>query len=357
MVLDEKVSIAPMLDWTDPHYRKLMRGITRKTVLYTEMVVDETILHAPNLDFFIGRNTEVEPSVIQLGGHEPDLMAQAAEYCETYGNGLYEEININCGCPSQKVAKRCFGAKLMLEPDLVREMVYKMQRRVSVPVTVKCRIGVDNNDSYEELKQFISSASEGGAKKFIIHSRKCCLNGLTTRQNRDIPPLRYEVTHRLVQDFPELKFVLNGGIQSFQQALTHLSPYPHDTSDEPLPAVHGVMIGRMAYNNPLAFATADSTFYGVKDPCLTRREIIEKYMEYCEWSHSEEGPRRTVKGGKVQMVSSMILVSGMRNIINGIPNVAKFRQELNDVYMQKLAEDKSNPNPNTREVVSFLFFY
>eukprot|EP01040_Poterioochromonas_malhamensis_P011770 gene11770-12842_t len=134
-MLEERISIAPMLEWTDPHSRMLMRGITRKTVLYTEMVVDETVLHAPSLDFFIGRRIEEEPSVIQLGGHEPELMARAAEFCEQYCGGTYGELNINCGCPSQRVAKKCFGAKLMLEPDLVREMVYQMKRRVSTPVT------------------------------------------------------------------------------------------------------------------------------------------------------------------------------------------------------------------------------
>jgi tRNA-dihydrouridine synthase A len=354
MVLEERISIAPMLDWTDPHYRALLRGITRKSVLYTEMVVDETVLHAPNLDFFLGRRTEYEPSVIQLGGSDPDLMAQAAEHCEVYSNGTYQEINVNCGCPSERVAKKCFGAKLMLDPELVREIVSKMQRRVSIPVTVKCRIGVDNNDSYDELKRFIFAAAEGGAKKFIIHSRKCILHGLTTKQNRDIPPLRYEVTHRLVEDFPGLMFVLNGGIQTFEQALTHLSPYQNERCSGPLPPVHGVMIGRMAYNNPVAFATADSTFYGVKDPCLTRRQIIENYIEYCEWCQSEEGPRRCVKGGRVQMVSTMILLNAMRNVICGVRNVSKFRQELNDIYMEKLNEDKNNPNPNPREVVSHL---
>lgn len=351
-MLEERISIAPMLEWTDPHYRMLMRGITRKTVLYTEMVVDETVLHAPSLDFFIGRRIEEEPSVIQLGGHEPELMARAAEFCEQYCGGTYGELNINCGCPSQRVAKKCFGAKLMLEPDLVREMVYQMKRRVSTPVTVKCRIGVDSHDSYDELKTFISSAASGGARKFIIHSRKCLLNGLSTKQNRDIPPLHYEVTHQLVEDFPELTFVINGGIQTFDDALTHLAPYKNERCSEPLPAVHGVMIGRMAYNNPIAFATADSTFYGVKDPCLTRRQIIERYIDYCEWSQSSDGPRRNVKGGREQMVSTMVLLNAMRNVISGIRNVNKFRHEMNDIYVRKLNENKDNPNPNPREVVS-----
>jgi tRNA-dihydrouridine synthase A len=358
-MVDEKLSIAPMLEWTDPHYRMLMRGITRKTVLYTEMIVDDTILHAPNiLDFTIGRNIDEEDSVIQIGGHNPDTMAEAAHRLDVYSGGRYGELNINCGCPSQKVAQRCFGAKLMLEPELVREMVSKMTRRISMPVTIKCRLGVDDHDSYEELKNFIFTTSQAGVKKYIIHSRKCCLHGLTTKQNRDIPPLRYDLTHRLVEDFPDFTFVLNGGISSFQQGLSHLSShYEHEGLTDPLLPVHGVMIGRMAYNNPISFATADSTFYGVKDPCLTRRQIIDRYLTYCEWTQSDQGPKRVVKDNKVQIVSTMVLLNAMRNCIADIKNVNKFRKELNDVYVRKLNEDKSQPNPNPREVVSSRFTF
>lgn len=334
-MLEERISVAPMMEMTDNHWRMMLRGMTRKTVLYTEMVVDDTVNHTDNrmLDFFIGKNIEETPSVIQLGGYNPETLAQAAETCEQYGGG-YSEINVNCGCPSQRVAKRCFGAKLMLEPDLVREIVQSMQRRVSIPVTVKCRIGADDQDSYSDLLGFIRAASAGGAKKFIIHSRKCFLNGLSTKQNRDIPPLKYEVVHSLVKEFPELKFILNGGIQTFASAKTHLSSsgYEYMYDDLPakkssgctdlpsriwetedhnpnifgisksssfdlkhsveLPPVHGVMIGRAAFSNPLLFATADSSFYGVPDPCLTRRKIVERYITYCEWAQSELGPHR-----------------------------------------------------------------
>jgi tRNA-dihydrouridine synthase A len=175
--MDERLSIAPMMEWTDPHYRALLRSLTKKTVLYTEMVVDDTILHTDTSqhDFFIGpnrgpRNEDygVYPSVIQLGGSNPATLAEAAARVEQYGHG-YGEINLNCGCPSQRVAKKCFGAKLMLNPDLVREIVSTMQRRVQIPITVKCRIGADEKDSYEELVHFIKSARDGGARKFIIH--------------------------------------------------------------------------------------------------------------------------------------------------------------------------------------------
>jgi len=294
--MDERLSIAPMMEQTDPHYRALLRSITKKTVLYTEMVVDDTILHTNEAqwDFFIGPNRGpgnadygIYPSVVQLGGSNPETMGKAAAIVEQYGHG-YNEINLNCGCPSQRVAKKCFGAKLMLKPELVREIVATMQRQVSVPVTVKCRLGADEKDSYDELLHFIKCARDGGARKFIIHSRKCFLNGLTTKQNRDVPPLRYEWTHRLARDFPELKFVINGGIQTLEQAKVHLDrPYYYRSSGtfsgfnelnppsmnttsteglaediqqeiiECLPAMHGVMIGRSAWSNPLLFATAD----------------------------------------------------------------------------------------------------
>ena len=295
-MLEERISVAPMMEMTDSHWRMMLRGITRKTVLYTEMVVDDAVNHTDcrSLDYFIGKNIDEAPSVIQLGGHNPETLAQAAEYCEAYG-GNYSEINLNCGCPSQRVAKRCFGAKLMLEPDLVREIVQKMVRRVSIPITVKCRIGADDQDSYAELLNFIRAASAGGAKKFVIHSRKCFLNGLSTKQNRDVPPLKYEVVHSLVSEFPELTFILNGGIQTFSDAKSHLSSsgyqYSHDDlpsakgsgcvdlpiktwgefgtagdvqhNSVQLPAVHGIMIGRSAFSNPLLFATADSTLNAI----------------------------------------------------------------------------------------------
>lgn len=358
MFLDEKLSIAPMMEWTDPHFRALMRGITRRTVLYTEMVVDSTVLNTSNLDFYLGRQIEENPSVIQLGGHDPETLAKACEVLASY-SGDYSEINLNCGCPSQRVSQRCFGAKLMLEPEHVREIVYSMQRRATVPVTVKCRIGADDLDSYDDLLNFIRCAHAGGAKKFIIHSRKCFLKGLTTKQNRDIPPLRYEVVHRLVRDFPDLTFVLNGGIQSLEDGLLHMAPNPYRFQEsavsevEELPPVHGVMIGRMAYSNPVAFATADSQYFQVKDPCLTRRQILAKYMDYCEWCQSDDGYFRTTKYGVKQIVSTSILISAMRNIINGISHVHKFRTALNDIYMDKIKGISGVPNPSPREVVSY----
>lgn len=239
-----------------------------------------------------------------------------------------------------------------------------MQRRVSIPVTVKCRIGADDLDKYEDLTHFIRCASAGGARKFIIHARKCLLNGLSPKQNREIPPLRYETVHRLVRDFPELTFVLNGGINTFQQARAHVNvdnkytyftstPSESEPNYEVLPAVHGVMIGRAAYNNPCLFATADSEFHNVADPCLTRRQVLEKYIDYCEWVQSPEGPSYVSRGKKV-VVTTSVLLNAMRNIMHGLPNVQRFRTALNDVYMEKLRGMNGEPNPRVRDVVSLI---
>jgi len=357
MLIDESLSIAPMMEWTDCHYRYFVRGLTKRTVLYTEMIVDDTINHNPNIDFFIGKDIEEQPSVIQLGGHNPETLAQAAEICSQYG-GNYDEINLNCGCPSQRVSQRCFGAKLMTEPDLVREIVTQMSRRTHQPITVKCRLGVDNRDSYEELCNFINSCYLGGVKKFIIHSRKCFLNGLSTKQNREIPPLRYDVTHRLVKEFPDLKFILNGGITTLEDVKWHMtSPWrPHSTDDDDDltlsgdAAVHGCMIGRVAYNNPLLFAKADSTFFGCSDPGLTRRELLERYIMYCEHTQSEHGPKKiTIRKNEVGP-STSVLLKPIHSIMNGLKHVNKYKQELNDTYVAIV--QRGIRNPSCRDVVS-----
>lgn len=350
---------------TDAHFRRLLRFITKKTVLYTEMVVDDIINHVDNLDFFLGRNIDETPSVIQLGGNNPETLGQAAYNCEKYGGG-YGEINLNCGCPSNRVSKNCFGAKLMLDPELVRRIVYEMNRQVStMTVTVKCRIGVDKVDSYDELKNFISIVHSGGVNKFIIHSRKCLLKGLTPKQNRDVPPLKYDVVHRLCREFPDLKFVLNGGITTLRDASNHMNDegYVHldplkPEGREVFPPVHGVMIGRAVWNNPMMLATADSVIYNACDPCHTRREVLEKYIEYCEHIQSDEGPSRLVTtktaGGKStetkQRITTSVLLNGMRNIICGMKGTTKYRQALNDLYVERV-QRLGHLYPSPREIV------
>jgi tRNA-dihydrouridine synthase A len=228
--MQERISIAPMMEITDSHWRTFLRGLTRKTVLYTEMIVDQTILHNVNcLDYFIGSNIFENPSVIQIGlrffaeyspfllfsvfnivgGYDPELLSEATQIISQYGD--YSEINLNAGCPSPRVSKRCFGAKLMLNPEHLREICSKMVRCSSVPITLKCRLGVDDHDSYDELTKLIEVVHSTGVRKFIIHARKCLLDGLTTKQNRDIPPLRctmniYYFNHFLFTDVSPINF-------------------------------------------------------------------------------------------------------------------------------------------------------
>lgn len=395
-MLSEKLSIAPMMEVTDAHWRYLVRGMTKKTVLYTEMVVDDTLnFGGPSqLDFCIGKKIEENPSVIQLGGSNPETLAEAAYKCNRYrvdGGADYSEINLNCGCPSPRVSKRCFGASLMLDPELVRQIVSSMIRRVDVPVTVKCRIGADNRDSYAELVEFIQAAHAGGVNKFIIHARKAFLNGLSPKQNRDVPPLKYHVVHQLCKDFPDLEFILNGGITTFDAALDHMRPegyYYHgqegiekgkDKEEEGgnvffaseqgegeyLPPVHGVMLGRAAQGNPILFATADSTFFGVDDPCLTRRQIVERYANYCEWVQGEEGPCKIYdvdtssegstnprnKCNKKMRVPTSLLLRPMHNMMSGIRNNSRWKRALNDLHEAKVKGVNGVPNPCPREIL------
>eukprot|EP01041_Mallomonas_annulata_P011402 gene11402-23855_t len=340
--MDEKLSVAPMMECTDRHYRYMMRGITKCTTLYTEMVVDSTVMHQiPHLDFFVGKDICEDPSVIQIGGHDPDSVAAAAAVCTQYGPN-YSEINLNCGCPSPKVSLRSFGARLMYEPEIVREIAYKASRVVSVPVTVKCRIGVDKKDSYEDLCEFIHTVSHAGVKKFVIHARKCILRGLTPKQNRDVPPLKYEIPHRLARDFPDLKFVLNGGINSFEEVDVHLQEY------EGLPAVNGCMIGRAAFNNPFLFATADSTYFDRADPCLSRRSVVERYLDYCDLMQSAAGPQRS-KPGRTQQMSTSFLLRALQNMFVGCQGNNRYRVAMNDLYIEKVRG--GDPNPAPREIV------
>eukprot|EP01032_Pedospumella_encystans_P010361 gene10361-12115_t len=383
------ISIAPMIGWTDRHYRYMFRHITRRATLYTEMVMDTTIVHNPNkLEHFIGYDRDLEPPlVIQLGGYKPETLAKAVEYCESYGG--FDEINLNCGCPSNK-AKRCgFGAELMLEPELVRQIVSEMKRRTtSAEVTVKCRIGLNVRDTWGDLVKFVLASKEGGVNKMIIHARICVLNGLSPAQNRNVPPLRYDIVSRLVEAFPDMKFVLNGGVRFYEEADNLLGfnattreyktgslptdcvatavrtwedverawdlteklslPYQHASaqSGDDLPEceedghstcgfeeteeidneeeedetfksstsadaagsggdhhavmwdlsspVHGVMIGREAYNNPWAWANLDHHYHNVSNPGFSRREVLERYLTYAEAYLQSEGPRATI---------------------------------------------------------------
>jgi len=219
------LSIAPMMEVTDRYYRTFMRNVTRHTKLYTEMVVDDTILHQmDNLDRFVGFDAVQHPVAIQLGGDNAEKLGKCSEVCEKWG---YDEINLNCGCPSKRVVSKCFGAKLMLDPDKVREIASTMRRHAgNCPVTIKCRLGADERDSYEELCEFVKTASLSGVTHFIVHARKCLLDGLSTKQNRTIPELKYHWVFQLCRDFPDLEFSLNGHVETMAEAQALLRPIP-----------------------------------------------------------------------------------------------------------------------------------
>ncbi|XP_021280481.1 uncharacterized protein LOC110413827 isoform X2 [Herrania umbratica] len=263
-------SVAPMMEWTDNHYRTLARLISKHAWLYTEMLAAETIVYQKgNLDRFLAYSPEQHPIVLQIGGNNLENLAKATELANAYH---YDEINFNCGCPSPKVAGHgCFGVRLMLDPKFVGEAMSVIAANTNVPVSVKCRIGVDDHDSYNELCDFIYKVSSlSPTRHFIIHSRKALLNGISPADNRRIPPLKYEYYYALLRDFPDLKFTINGGINSVVEVNAALRE-----------GAHGVMVGRAAYNFPWqTLGHVDTAIYGQPSSGLTRRVILERYQEY-----------------------------------------------------------------------------
>lgn len=260
------VSIAPMMDWTDRHYRYFMRQITHKTLLYTEMVTTGAIIFGDK-DRHLEYSEIENPLVLQLGGDNPKDLKECAKIAESYG---YSEINLNVGCPSDRVQKGNFGACLMLTPELVGECVKQMQDVVNIPVTVKHRIGIDNNDSYEELHRFMKIVSSYGCKKFVVHARKAILKGLSPKENRTIPPLKYDFVYNLKKDFPNLIIEINGGIKTLDEIKEHLK------------YTDGVMLGRIAYEDPYLFSNFDNELFGQKTKIYSRREIIENMIPYLD---------------------------------------------------------------------------
>jgi len=236
-----RLVVAPMMELTDKHYRYLARILTRHTLLYTEMLTSKAVIHGDR-EYLLGKHEGDYPVVLQLGGSEIDEMAQAARIGEQWG---YDEINMNVGCPSDRVKAGRFGACLMAEPELVRDVVSAMQESVSIPVTVKCRLGIDRDDSYEALESFTETVLASGLTHLTVHARKAWLDGLSPKENRTIPPLRYEYVYRLKQAYPQLHITINGGVDSLAAAVEHLQH------------VDGVMIGRAAYYSPAILADAD----------------------------------------------------------------------------------------------------
>lgn len=305
-----------MMDVTDRHFRALCRAISLRATLWTEMVVDRTLIHNP-----VARGYELaqpdplaSPTVLQLGGSDPELLAEAAALSATYG---FQEVNLNCGCPSPRVAGRgAFGAALMREPALVAEATRRMSDALpGTEVSVKCRLGVDDLDSYEFLTSFIDTVSSGGGvRHFIVHARKAILGGLSPAQNRTIPPLKHEFVYRLMDDFPHLTFTLNGGVREVADCVSHLDR-----------GVAGVMVGRGVWDRPWhALRDVDELVYG-EGRYITRRDVVEKYADYAEEEQERSGtPNRCI-------------VKPVLNLFHGEASGKKFRREIDDQLKDKEA--------------------
>ncbi len=266
-----------MMDRTDRHFRRFLRAITQRTPLYSEMVTTGAVLHGDR-DHLLGFDPVERPLVLQLGGDDPGQLAQCARIGEDWG---YSEINLNVGCPSDRVQQGAFGACLMLEPTRVARAVEAMRVAVTIPVTVKHRIGVDDHDRYEDLERFVHVVAAAGCDRFSVHARKAWLHGLSPKQNREVPPLRYSEVYRLKRDHPQLLIEINGGVTSLEAARDHLRE------------VDGVMIGRAAYDDPYLLATADRDFFPEASPSApptTRRQVVEAYLPYVEGQLSSGQP-------------------------------------------------------------------
>ena len=266
MPLSHKFCIAPMMQCTDIHDRFLFRLITKKAFLYTEMVTTGAIIHGRCLEQ-LNFNSDIEhPVAVQLGGSDPVDLAECSKICASLG---YDEINLNIGCPSERVQKGSFGASLMQDPELVKDCIEAMQEATSTPITIKCRIGVNDRDDKDFLNEFVSQIHSPKLKTIIVHARVAILKGLTPRQNRQIPPLKYENVYQLKKEFPDLEVVINGGINDLDESLKHLEK------------VDGVMLGRSPYDNPMIVSNVDSIIFNETDLGKDRKSILREYLQYC----------------------------------------------------------------------------
>ena len=296
-----RLSVAPMMDWTDRHCRLFHRQITRHTWLYTEMVTTGALLFG-NVPRHLDYSDEEHPIALQLGGSDPADLAASAKLGEQWG---YDEINLNCGCPSERVQKGAFGACLMAEPKLVADCVKAMCDAVSIDVTVKHRIGIDAITSYDFVRDFVGTVAAAGSKTFIVHARNAILKGLSPKENREIPPLRYEIVYQLKRDFPDLEIIINGGITTQQEIDQHLLH------------VDGVMLGREAYHNPYLMADVDARYYGDETEIKTRQQIIHAMLPYITAQLKNE-------------VRINNITRHMLGLMTGMPGARAYRRQLSD---------------------------
>ncbi len=305
VALSRRFSVAPMMDWTDRHCRYFLRLISRHALLYTEMVTTGAILHGDHFRHLRYHPAE-HPLALQLGGSDPAALAQCARIAADYG---YDEINLNVGCPSDRVQDGRFGACLMAEPALVAECVAAMRAAVHTPITIKHRIGIDDQDSYEEMCQFVRTVASAGCSTFIVHARKAWLSGLSPKENREIPPLRYELVYQLKRDFPQLEIIINGGITDWPAI------------DEHLRHVDGVMLGREAYHNPYILAPVDARLFGVPTPARSRDEVLDALLPYVSQALAAQADGRPAS--TLQHISRHIL-----GLYHGEPGARAFRRVL-----------------------------
>jgi tRNA-dihydrouridine synthase A len=299
--LNRKFCVAPMMDWTDRHCRVFHRQLTRHALLYTEMVTADAILRGDR-ERLIGFSAEEHPIALQLGGSDANKLAEAAVIGADYG---YDEINLNIGCPSDRVQEGRFGACLMAEPDLVAACVAAMRARVSIPVTVKCRIGIDDQDEEADFQRFIDTVAAAGCSTFIVHARKAWLKGLSPKENREIPPLDYERVYRLKAARPDLEVIINGGIETL------------DACDEHLNHVDGVMLGRAAYQDPALLGLVDQRYFDAALPSRERAEALLALRSYAE--------QHIAKGGRLSNITRHVL-----GLYHGRPRGRAFRRHLSE---------------------------
>ena len=304
-----RLSIAPMLDWTDRHYRYFMRLMSQHTRMYTEMITTGALLYG-DTERFLAYHPAEHPLALQLGGCDPQALAQCAQLAETYG---YAEVNLNVGCPSERVKSGQFGACLMAQPQLVADCVTAMRAACHIPITVKTRLGIDNSDDYAFLQNFITSIARAGCQQVIVHARKAWLNGLSPKENREIPPLCYDRVYQLKAEFPELTVVINGGIKAFSEIHDHLQK------------VDGVMLGRIAYHQPYLFAEVDQQLFGVEKEIPTREHIVQQLLPYIE--------AQLTNGVRLHHITRHLL-----NLYNNQPGARFWRRSLTAAATMKPAE-------------------
>ena len=295
-----KISIAPMMDCTDKHFRMIMRKISSKALLYTEMIVTQSLMYTDDREKFLNFNKEEHPLSIQFGGDDPQHLKEAAKMAQDWG---YDEINFNVGCPSSRVCAGNFGASLMNYPSKVASCIEALKNNCDLPITIKHRIGVDNNDSFSNLNNFVRQISNAGTERFTIHARKAFLKGLNPKENRNIPPLRYDIVKRLKDENPSLTIEINGGFTSINQCIDGLKIFD------------GIMIGRNAYKYPLRWNEIDNKIYGEKYLPLKASDVIFSLVPYIE-NHLQKGKK------------SWDICKHLINLVESIPNAKKWRHRV-----------------------------